>query len=192
MKKLTGQFPERIKIKRHVCITSTRNTTGTRSGNLTSKTFCVLNSSSKLCEEEHCTWKRDSSSSRMCHSGRYWARSKNNHGPKRCTKSMFTELCPAQLQWPQYPIFPTSPEESHSPGTIRTNYNRQDNCKKITTLLQHKEKILLALASFFKVEGSRPWTPALLISDIVWKKRKGAKPPKEEMCRARLLHPQDI
>lgn len=62
---------------------------------------------------------------------------------------MFTDLCPAQLQWPQYPVFPTPPEECHTPAVIRTNHNRLDNFKKITTFLQYKEKFALVLASLF-------------------------------------------
>jgi len=68
---------------------------------------------------------------------------------KTCPKSMFTELCPAQLQWSQYPAFAMSPGGCHSRTMVRTNHNRQDNCKKITTLLQYTEKFPLSLASLF-------------------------------------------
>lgn len=107
------------------------------------------------------------------------ARCKNNHHTKRCSVSVFSELCPAQLQLPQHPVFSTSLVERHNPTMTETNHKRQDNSKKITALLQQEEKIPLGLTSIFWIEGSRTWMPAMLMYKVIWKKERGKIPPRK-------------
>jgi len=110
----------------------------------------------------------------------YLARSKNNHCSKRCSKSVFSELCPAQLQLPQHPVFSMSLVDHHNPTMTETNHKRRDNHKKITALLQQEENFPLAPTSIFWMEGSRTWMPSMLMYKVLWRKGRGKNLPRKK------------
>lgn len=90
---------------------------------------------------------------------------------KERPKTTFSEWCPAQLQWPNYPVFPTSPEELHGPAMIRTNHKRR--VQENHNLVALQGRIFSSPSHPFKCEGSWSWLPALLILKLYRKKGRG-------------------